>query len=144
MAHLYTGRDGYMMVGNAKVAKVTSFSLQGDLELLDVTSLEDSVKRFVPGLQSFSGTASIMYYRESANGTQTTASLLDSFFSRGGSGVVDPVRLSFRFADKDGQGLKNITVEAFITSMSLGASVGEVSSAQISFTARDTLSDVSL
>ena len=144
MAHLYTGRDGYMLVGNAKVAKVTSFSLQGDLELLDVTSLEDSVKNFVPGLQSFSGTATIMYYRESGNGAQTTASLLDSFFNRGGSGIVDPVQLSFRFADKDGQGLKNITIEAYITSMSLGASVGEVSSAQISFTARNTLSNVSL
>ena len=144
MAHLYTGRDGFMEYGDRKIAKVTSFSIQGDLELLDATSLRDDVKNYVPGLQSFSGTATILYYRENATDVQPTVDLLNSFLSKGDAGIVDTVKLSFRFVDRNSQGAKQITLDAYITSMSVGASVGEVASAQISFSARSSLSVVVL
>lgn len=142
MAHLYTGRDGFMRFGQNQVAKVTSFSLQGDLELLEATSLRDSVKSFVPGLQSFSGSATILYYRDGP--TNPGITLLNTFIKSGTAGVSDTVNISFRFEARDGQSEREITFDAYITSASLGASVGEVSSAQISFTAKQGLEIVGL
>lgn len=142
MAHLYTGRDGFMTFNNVPVAKVTAYTIQSDLELLDATSLRDSIKRYVPGLQSFSGSATVLYYLGSNGSTEIDgAALMRRLLKSGSSGVspAETVQLSLRFEDRDSQGLKFIEINAWLTSVSLGVSVGEVASAQISFTARDEI-----
>lgn len=148
MAHLYTGRDGFMTRGdNVRIAKITAFTMQSDLELLEATSLRDSIKKYVPGLQSFSGTATLLYYN-GADGTseQQGTPLIQSLLKVGQAGITpsEVYTLSLRFENRDNQGLKQVTFQAWITSVSLGVSVGEVASAQISFTARDELSTVVL
>lgn len=132
MAKAYTGRDGQLLLGSDVLVKVTSWSLQADLELLETTSLGDGVRSFTPGIQSFNGTASLIYYKGD-DGSNDAGELLRKLVKTGSAGVSasDTVNLTLRLMD--GNSSSDVTLAAYITSASFGAAVGEVVSAQISF-----------
>lgn len=143
MAKAYTGRDGQLLLGSNALVKVTSWTLQADLELLETTSLGDNLRTFTPGIQSFAGTASLIYYKAD-NGSIDASELLRKLVRTGTSGAsaADAVTLTLRLAD--GSDLNDVSLTAFITSASIGASVGEIVSAQISFQATGALTAASL
>jgi len=143
MAKAYTGRDGQLLLGSNALVKVTSWTLQADLELLETTSLADNLRTFTPGVQSFAGTASLIYYKAD-NGSIDASELLRKLVRTGTSGAsaADAVTLTLRLAD--GSDLNDVSLTAFITSASIGASVGEIVSAQISFQATGALTAASL
>lgn len=143
MAKAYTGRDGQLLLGSNALVKVTSWTLQADLELLETTSLGDNLRTFTPGVQSFAGTASLIYYKAD-NGSIDASELLRKLVRTGTSGATtaDAVTLTLRLAD--GSDLNDVSLTAFITSASIGASVGEIVSAQISFQATGALTAASL
>lgn len=143
MAKAYTGRDGRLLLGSDVLVKVTSWQMQADLELLETTSVGDAVRTFTPGIQSFSGSAALIYYK--ADDSSIDASrLLAKLVKAGTSGVSDgdTVTLTLRLAD--GGDLNDITLAAYITSASIGAAVGEIVSAQISFQATGALTTASV
>lgn len=139
MAKAYTGRDGRLLLGSDVLVKVTSWSLQADLELLETTSLGEAVRSFTPGIQSFSGLASLIYYKDT-DGTNDASTLLRKLVRTGTDGVTtaDAVTLTLRLVDGNSSG--DVALTAYVTSASFGASVGEVVSAQISFQATGALS----
>lgn len=143
MAKAYTGRDGQLLLGTDVLVKVTSWSLQADLELLETTSLGDSLRTFTPGVQSFSGTASLIYYKAD-DGSIDASDLLRKLVRTGTAGVTtaDAVTLTLRLAD--GSDLNDISLNAYISSATIGASVGEIVSAQISFQATGALTAASV
>jgi hypothetical protein len=143
MAKAYTGRDGQLLLGSTGLIKVTSWSLQADVELLETTSLGDNLRTFTPGIQSFSGSASLIYYKADA-GTIDASELLRKLVKTGSAGVVDAdaVTLTLRLAD--GSDLNDISLTAYITSATIGASVGEIVTAQITFQATGALSAASI
>ena len=51
MAKIYTGRDGRLLLGSDTLVKVTSWTLQADLETLETTTLGDAQRSYVPGIQ---------------------------------------------------------------------------------------------
>lgn len=137
MAKFYTGRDGRMLLGEAIVVKVTSWSLQADLEILETTTLGDSLRSFTPGVQSYSGTANILYYKNDSGNISTTG-LLNKLIKTGTDGVseADTVQLTLRLRDGSDYGnidRNDVTMNAYVTSVSISSSVGEVVSAQVSF-----------
>lgn len=137
MAKFYTGRDGRMLLGESLVVKVTSWSLQADLEILETTTLGDSLRSFTPGVQSYSGTANILYYKNDSGDISTTG-LLNKLIKTGTDGVseADTVQLTLRLRDGTDYGnidRNDVTMNAYVTSVSISSSVGEVVSAQISF-----------
>jgi hypothetical protein len=138
MAKAYTGRDGQLLLGTNVLVKVTSWSLQSDLELLETTSLGDGVRNFTPGIQAFSGSASLIYYKDDDN-SNDASTLLRRLVKTGSAGVAasDTVTLTLRLLD--GNTASDVTLTAYITSATFGASVGEVVSAQISFQATGAL-----
>ena len=138
MSKMYTGRDGRMLLGTTDLGKVTNWTLQADLETLETTSLGDYQREYTPGVQSFSGSATLLYYND---GTANDASTLLREIVRTGS-VTTPVTLTLRLTD--GTTNSDATFSAYITSASIGASVGEVSSAQISFQATGALTTATL
>lgn len=138
MSKMYTGRDGRMLLGTTDLGKVTNWTLQADLETLETTSLGDSQRSYTPGVQSFSGSATLLYYND---GTANDASTLLREIVKTGS-VTTPVTLTLRLTD--GTTNSDATFSAYITSASIGASVGEVSSAQISFQATGALTTATL
>lgn len=143
MAKAYTGRDGQLLLSGATLVKVTNWSLQAEVEMLETTSLGDNVRSFVPGVQAFSGSANLIYYKADDNSIDAS-SLLRKLVKTGTEGVTtaDAVTLTLRLAD--GSDLNDITLSAYVTSASIGATVGEIVSAQISFQGTGALSAASV
>lgn len=143
MAKAYTGRDGQLLLGGTTLVKVTNWSLQADVDLLETTSLGDNLRSFVPGVQSFNGTASLIYYKGD-NGAIDASTLLQKLVKTGTSGVTtsDAVTLTLRLADNTD--LNDVSFSAYIRSASIGATVGEIVNAQITFQATGALSAASM
>lgn len=143
MAKAYTGRDGRLLLGGTTLIKVTSWQMQADLELLETTSLGDSVRAFTPGVQSFSGSASLIYYKAD-DGSIDASALLSKLVKTGNDGVADTDTVSLLLRLADGIDENDIALTAFITSASIGAAVGEIVSAQISFQGTGALTEASV
>lgn len=141
MAKFYTGRDGRLLLGSDTLVKVTSWSLQADLETLETTTLGDTQRSYVPGVQAFSGSATILYYLDDDN-TNDASTLLRKLVKTTGITTADTVSLTLRLTD--GAVNNDVTLVAYITSASIGPAVGEVVSAQISFQATGALTTASL
>ena len=130
MAKTYTGRDGSLQLNGTTLAKVANWSLQGELETLETTTLGDNQRTYVPGVQGFNGNASLLYYKDEA-GKNDAGTLLRTVIKTSGVSSSDTVSLTLRLSD--GGANNDITVTTYITSVSIGASVGDVSRAEISF-----------
>lgn len=141
MAQIFTGRDGRLLLGSDTLVKVTNWTLQADLETLETTTLGDSQRSYVPGVQSFSGSASLLYYIDADN-TNDASTLLRKIVKTTGVTTSDTVSLTLRLASDLGN--KDVTLTAYITSVSIGASVGEIVSAQINFQGTGALTTATL
>jgi hypothetical protein len=143
MAKAYTGRDGQLLLDSDTLVKVTSWSLQADLELLETTSLGDNRRTFAPGVLSYSGSASLIYYKEDDSNIDAS-SLLRKLVNTNAAGatVSDAVTLTLRLAD--GSDLNDVTLTAYLNSVQIGASVGEIVTAQVTFQATGNLSTVTV
>lgn len=141
MTTVYTGRDGRLLLGTDTLVKVTNWTLQADLETLECTTLGDSQRNYVPGIQSFGGSASLLYYVD-ADGTNDASTLLQKLIRTGNVTTSDAVTLTLRLTD--GATNNDVALNAYITGVSIGASVGEVVSAQITFQATGALTTASI
>lgn len=125
MSKFYTGKDGTLSIAGTSQVKVTNWSLQAELEMLETTTLGDDDRAYTPGIRSYSGSATLLYYEDGA-GRNDAATQIKRVISTGAPSD-SPIALIL------GLGGKTITLNAFITSAVYGASVGEVVNAQISF-----------
>lgn len=141
MAKYYTGRDGRLLINGAEQVKVTNWSLTGSLEVLETTTLSDSQRSYVPGVQEFSGTATLLYYNDEG-GRNDAATALKKILKISGVSSTDTVDMRLRLVE--GNRNHDIRLRAYITSATYGASVGEVSSAQISFQGTGALTEASI
>jgi hypothetical protein len=141
MAKIYTGRDGRLLIDGLEQVKVTNWSMTGNLETLETTSLGDSQRTYVPGVQEFSGSATILYYND-GTGRNDAATALKKILKI--AGVTSSDTVDFRLRLVEGNTNHDVRLTAYITSVSFGASVGEVSSAQISFQGTGALTEVTI
>ena len=77
----YSGKDGSMSLvasngAETVIAKVSNWTFSAQVDTLEVTVLNEHSRRFVPGLRSMTGTATIFYYKDPATGINAPASLL--------------------------------------------------------------------
>lgn len=141
MAKIYTGRDGSLLLDGTTLVKVSSWSLQGELETLETTTLGDDQKTYTPGLQSFSGSASLLYYSDDAN-RNDASTLLRKVVKTSGVSASDTAELTLRLGD--GNTNKDVKFTVYITSVSIGATVGEISKADIDFQVTGAPSSVTM
>jgi hypothetical protein len=141
MAKIYTGRDGRLLIDGTEQIKVTNWSLTGNLETLETTSLGDSQRTYVPGVQEFNGSATLLYYND-GTGRNDAATALKKVLKIGSVSESDTVIMRLRLVE--GNTNHDVELTTYITSVSFGASVGEVSSAQISFQATGALTAVTI
>jgi len=141
MAKFYTGRDGSMLLNGTALAKVSNWSMQGELETLETTTLGDTQRTYVPGLQGFNGNASILYYKNDAGGNDA-GTVLRKLLKTSAVTTADTVAFTLRL--NDGSTNNDISFTAYITSASIGATVGEVSRADVSFQVTGALTAASL
>jgi len=143
MAKVYTGRDGALQLAGSTVAKVVSFSFQSDLETLETTTLSDNIRSYAPGVVGYSGSASLLYYKEDSGSINTT-DVLNKLIKTGTAGVssTDTVELTFRWID--GTDNNDIKMTAYVTSASMGAATAELVRAEISFVGTGALSTATI
>jgi hypothetical protein len=141
MAKVYTGRDGRLLIDGVEQIKVTNWSITGNLETLETTSLGDSQRTYVPGVQDFNGSATLLYYND-GTGRNDAAAALKKVLKIGAVAESDTVDLRLRLVE--GNSNHDVRLTAYITNVSFGASVGEVSSAQISFQGTGALTAVTI
>jgi hypothetical protein len=143
MAKVYTGRDGVMQLAGTTLAKVVSFTVSSNLETLETTTLGDSIRSYSPGVTGYSGSATLLYYKDSSNNINTT-DLLNKLFKTGTAGVSssDTVELTFRWVD--GADNNDIKLTAYITSASIGAATGDIVRAEVSFQGTGALSTATI
>jgi hypothetical protein len=141
MAKTFTGRDGRLLLNDDVLAKVQSWSLSAEVEMLDTTTLGDDARTYVPGVKSCTGSCSLLYY-EDDDGANDAAVLLRNIIRTGGVPENSNISLVLRFFD--GTNNEDIRVNCFINSAQIGAAVGEVSTAQISFTGSGDLTGVTI
>jgi hypothetical protein len=141
MAKMYTGRDGRLLIDGTTQVKVTNWSLTGSLEVLETTTLGDDQRTYVPGVQEFSGSASLLYYNDDA-GRNDAATALKKVLKIAGIESSDTVDLRLRLVE--GNKNHDVRLTAYVTSVSFSAGVGEVSAAQISFQGTGALTGVTI
>jgi hypothetical protein len=141
MAKVFTGKDGRLLLDGIDQIKVTNWSLTGNLEMLETTSLGDNQRSYTPGVQDFSGSATLLYYND-GTGRNDAALALRKVLRIGGVSEGDTVDMRLRLVE--GNTNHDVRLATYITSVSFGASVGEVSSAQINFQGTGALSEVTL
>ena len=160
MAKVYTGRDGVVLfdagtddtIDPVALAKVTSYSFQADLETLETTTLGDSIRSYTPGILGWSGSATLMYYKDDDNRVSANR-LLRRLIKTGTAGVLpendpntplnDSGLVVFILRLVDGTENRDIKFTAYITSASISASVGEIISVQVSFQVTGALATAS-
>lgn len=140
MSKVYTGRDGKLLIDGTEQIKVTNWSLSGALEVLETTTLGDDQRSYTPGVQEFSGSASLLYYND--DGRNDAATALKKVLKIAGVSSTDTVDLRLRLVE--GNTNHDVRLTAYVTSVTFGASVGEVSSAQISFQGTGALTGVTI
>jgi hypothetical protein len=136
MAKTYTGRDGRLLLDGTEQIKVSNWTLSGSLEVLETTTLGDSQRTYTPGVQEFNGSATLLYYKDDA-GRNDAATALKKVLKIDGVSDGSTVKLRLRLVD--GSTNSDVELNAYITSVSFGASVGEVTRADISFQATGAL-----
>ena len=143
MAKVYTGRDGVMQLAGSTLAKVVNFAVSSNLETLETTTLGDGVRSYSPGVTGYSGSATLLYYKDDSNAINTT-DLLNKLIKTGTAGVSssDTVELTFRWVD--GTDNNDIKLTAYITSASLGAATGDIVRAEIAFQGTGALATASI
>tara|TARA_R110001592_G_scaffold117318_1_gene319237 strand:- start:1294 stop:1725 length:432 start_codon:yes stop_codon:yes gene_type:complete len=143
MAKFYTGRDGALQIAGTTVAKVVSFSFQSDLETLETTTLSDSIRSYSPGIVGYSGSASLLYYKDDSDSINTTG-ILSKLIKTGTTGVssTDTVELTFRWID--GTDNNDVKMTAYVTSASMGAATADLVRAEISFVGTGALSTATI
>jgi hypothetical protein len=141
MAKVYTGRDGRLLIDGVEQIKVTNWQLTGSLEMLETTTLGDAQRSYTPGVQEFNGSATLLYFND-GTGRNDAATALKKVLRVAGVNSTDTVDLRLRLVE--GTVNHDVRLTAYVTSVSFGASVGEISSAQISFQATGALSEVTI
>ena len=143
MAKVYTGRDGVMQLSGTTLAKVVSFSLSANLDTLETTTLNENIRSYTPGISGYTGSATLLYYKDDSNNINTT-DLLNKLYKTGTTGVSssDTVELTFRWVD--GTDNNDIKLTAYITSASIGAATGDIVRAEVSFQGTGALSTVTI
>ena len=143
MAKVYTGRDGVLVANEVTLAKVVSFQLSANLETLETTTLNENLRSYTPGLVGYSGSATLLYYKDD-DGDFNTEGILNRLFKTGGDGVASTDDVEFIFSWVDGSDNNDIKIVAFITSASIGAATGDIVRAEVSFQGTGTLKTVTI
>jgi hypothetical protein len=123
-----------------EVAKVRDWGVNFQMETLDTTTLQDTDRTRIPGLRSFSGTATVLYYSEDT-GTSNFARLASTTIDTGGSNPTirnfgendTAVAAQFELQVTQGNVTKTVAFTAYVTGYQMTCATGEVFSASITF-----------
>tara|TARA_R100000152_G_C6569807_1_gene37533 strand:+ start:28 stop:471 length:444 start_codon:yes stop_codon:yes gene_type:complete len=136
VAKYFSGKDGALLVGGSEVGQLQNWSFSQSMSILEITAMGDTDRTIKPGVRSYSGSARAYYYTSSATSAPNVTDLLSAAIK--GNGVEStPVTLILRLEETSGSATnaRDITFSAYVTSVGLSSSVGEISSVDFSWEA---------
>jgi len=138
VAKYFSGKDGKLFVGTSTTAvgQLQSWSFSQSMSVLEITAMGDTDRTLKPGVRSYSGSARAYYYTPTGSGTPNVTDLLTAAIKTDSS-ESDQVTLKLRLeetADSDTDA-RDIIFKAYITSVSMSSSVGEISSVDFNWEA---------
>jgi hypothetical protein len=137
-----------------RIAKIRSWTLNSNSEVVETTALGDVVKTFSPSVTSGDGSATLMFYEDDitsagVNRQKDIFELVDILFPRSAPPrIIMNLAVDGRTSGASGQvggaalWKTNFLFHAYITSASIGVSYGEVVTVDTSFTVDGALLDV--
>ena len=157
----YSGRDALFIfrptvattdvVTGQTAIKATQWSLQAEVGLLSTTTLGDSINSFIPDRVTYTGSATLLYYENDAegNGNNFTGDIMSRVFKTGTGGVTTSDEAGFMLRIRGGSDVSNdekhdMTLNGYLTSVSIGATVGDIITAQVSFAESVALIETSM
>jgi len=156
MSRFYSGQDGKLIVNDVTIAKVRSWSFTANQAVLETSSLADTDRTLIAGMRSVTGSCNIYYYRVQGDGTDLTtdvgdllSNVISGAAATGGQQAGDAnSTVKFQLQIADGGASIGTTADlifhAYITSLSMTSSVGEVMSADVSFEVNGAVTGLSL
>ena len=149
-------------VYTAPLAKVRSWSLSQSKQVVESTTLQDTDRLFVPGLRSYTGTASFYYFPKGNERTGLHTLIEREFRTRLPDGDGDdttfnntaraenPRSIGFRLYMGDNTRYATtptskgyyIQLRAIITELSISVGVGEITSGDMSFQVQGAIQKV--
>lgn len=134
MGRYFSGKDGKLYVGGTNVAQLQNWSFSQSMSVLEITAMGDTDRTLKPGVRSYSGSARAYYYTATAAGAPNVTDLLTAAIKSSGT-ESDKVTLKLRLEEVSGSdtNARDIEFGAYVTSVSMSSSVGEISSVDFSF-----------
>ena len=150
----FSGRNGKLSIKDAdagdgsyrSIGRLRDWTVSAQTETVDTTCLMDLDRTILPGLRSYSGSATLLYYNTGTNTRTDINNITLDTFKPGGNGYTnaefgntagqpETVKLRLALDNRAGSGNSRI-IEMFavITGFNMTCSVGEVVSADISWT----------
>jgi|TARA_B100000035_G_scaffold56657_5_gene45025 hypothetical protein len=128
---VFTGQDGVLVFNGQTQVRVRNWSFTSNVDTLETTDLGDGARSYRAGLKTATATCTIMYHDDNS----TLQSILATAVN-----TTTPTshRLELRWDDKD------LDFNAFITSVNVTCSVGEVMTADLSFQMTGDYLDIDL
>jgi hypothetical protein len=140
MAKHFTGIDGSLRVDGTQIAKLSEWTFTAETSTLETTSLGDFARQFVPGIQSFSGSATAYYYVTAAN-TVDGGALLEDVIRTSAPNTVATHTILLRLSDTTN---REVEFKCVVTSVSISCRVGDLVTASIAFTASGALTKATM
>ena len=142
----YSGQHGELYIKSAdsgslaKVGSLKNWSVNFSMNVLDTTCLQDTDRTILPGVRSFTGQTSLLYYQESnSNVRLLTKDFIYGRTSNGQSyasktfGQNTPAELSniiLRLSDGTN---RDMSLVDMVTGFTMTCAVNEVASAEVTF-----------
>ena len=120
---IYTGQYGTLKFNNLTQVNVRNWSVTTTVDTLETTDLGDRKRHYIPGLESATATATIMYHDDNTS----LRNILDTSIKNAATGSPAPHKLELKWSGKD------LDFEAYITSVTITCAVGDVMTADVSF-----------
>ena len=120
---IYTGQDGILKFNGLQQVNVRNWSVTTTVDTLEVTDLGDRKRRYIPGQENATATATIMYHDDNA----TLRNRLDTSIRSNAQSSPTPHKLELKWEGRD------LDFEAYITSITITCTVGDVMTADVSF-----------
>tara|TARA_R100001082_G_scaffold95486_1_gene62686 strand:+ start:108 stop:551 length:444 start_codon:yes stop_codon:yes gene_type:complete len=134
VAKYFSGKDGALLVDDVEVTQLQNWSFSQSMSILEITAMGDTDRTIKPGVRSYSGSARAYYYTATSTSAPNVTKLLEAALEDSGT-ESSKVTLILRMEETAGSSTnaRDITVDAYITSVGLSSSVGEVSSVDFTF-----------
>jgi len=141
MAKQFTGIDGALYADGNKVAKITDWAFNGNVDTLECTTLGDFARKYVYGVQSFNGNCTLLYYEDDAR--NIVGSQLITDVVRTTQTPTEPTHtLELRY--NNGAKIHKVSFDCLLPTVSIAAQVGEIVTANVSFTVNGPLTTATL